>query len=178
MQKSYYEITTDDFFKYIKYSFSNLFDYSGRSSQKEYFIYILADMMFNGSHFLLIGVLKLPIKEIAQQENLSVMITALGILVRIFIIYFALVGIACAVRRMHDQDKSGWWFLLYAILIGTAVVGAGTAFISIGVFNHLGEGSVFATLALYAIRYVMIYLLMFGKPTEGDNRFGELPFYE
>ena len=36
----------------------------------------------------------------------------IGIAMLIYVFGFAIPQISCAVRRMHDTDRSGWWILV------------------------------------------------------------------
>ena len=89
-------------------------DFSGRSRRKEFWMFQL------GIFLLYIAVLILAAILGAISETLS------GIVMIIFAI--AMLGliipsIAVAVRRMHDQDKSGWMLLLGLIpLIGSIIL--------------------------------------------------------
>ena len=89
-------------------------DFSGRSRRKEFWMFQL------GIFLIYIAVLILAAILGAISETLS------GIVMIIFAI--AMLGliipsIAVAVRRMHDQDKSGWMLLLGLIpLIGSIIL--------------------------------------------------------
>ena len=69
---------------------------------------------------------------------------------------------ALAVRRLHDQDKAGWWALLLVLPTAIAWLG-GKAF--------LGTS---ALIVLEAI-YLGGLILLFWKPTDGPNRYGADP---
>lgn len=89
-------------------------DFSGRSRRKEFWMFQL------GIFLLYIAVLVLAAILGAISETLS------GIVMIIFAI--AMLGLiipslAVAVRRLHDQDKSGWMLLLGLIpLIGSIIL--------------------------------------------------------
>lgn len=69
---------------------------------------------------------------------------------------------ALAIRRMHDQDKVGWWALL--LLLPTLISWLGGK-------EALG---ITGRLVLQAI-YLGGLVLLFWKPTDGPNRYGPDP---
>ena len=87
----------------IKAFFSNYVKFDGRSARSEYWWPVLAMTIVN---YLII----LPI-QLLISEGLG------GIISLIFSLAIILPSIAVAVRRLHDTDKSGWWYLLVFIPI-------------------------------------------------------------
>lgn len=81
-------------------------DFSGRSRRKEYWMFALAVII---AYAVAVG-----IDSMIGTGGILVGITALGLIVP---------SIAVAVRRFHDQDKSGWFVLLNFIpLVGGIIV--------------------------------------------------------
>jgi len=72
-------------------------DFNGRARRKEYWMFFLFNMLIFYGITILAGVLKAP--SLAYVS----MIYSLGVLIP---------GIAVAIRRMHDVDKSGWYILI------------------------------------------------------------------
>jgi uncharacterized membrane protein YhaH (DUF805 family) len=50
--------------------------------------------------------------EIGDGTASAIVSASGGILTLIFIVLIIIPGIAVSVRRMNDQDKSGWWILV------------------------------------------------------------------
>jgi uncharacterized membrane protein YhaH (DUF805 family) len=69
---------------------------------------------------------------------------------------------ALAIRRLHDQDKSGWWALL--LVLPTAISWLGGK-------DFLGTSALIVLEAIYLAGLV----LLFWKPTDGTNRYGPDP---
>src|SRR5438067_962769 len=69
---------------------------------------------------------------------------------------------ALAIRRLHDQDKSGWWALL--LVVPTAISWLGGK-------DFLGTSALIVLEAIYLAGLV----LLFWKPTDGTNRYGPDP---
>ena len=88
----------------ISSGFSNYVTFTGRASRSEYWYWTL---------FVTLASIVLQILDIA-----------LGALVlnSIFSLATLLPGIAVAVRRLHDVNKSGWWLLLVFTVIGIFVI--------------------------------------------------------
>lgn len=80
---------------YMKLSLSRYADFSGRSRRMELGMFIVMNIGASIIASILDGILGMAI-------------VALGLFVP---------GLAVGVRRMHDQDKSGWWLLIGLIPI-------------------------------------------------------------
>ena len=84
-------------------------NFSGRARRQEYWMFILFQIIF-WLALALIG-------------SLSEMIA--GIMVIVFFIsllVFFIPSLAVTVRRLHDTDKSGWWYLISFIPFGWIVL--------------------------------------------------------
>ncbi len=87
----------------VKAFFSNYAKFDGRSARSEYWWPVLAMAIVN---YLII----LPI-QLLVSEGFG------GILSLVFSLAVIIPTIAVAVRRLHDTDKSGWWYLLVFVPI-------------------------------------------------------------
>jgi uncharacterized membrane protein YhaH (DUF805 family) len=88
----------------ISSGFSNYVGFSGRACRSEYWYWIL---------FYFIGAI------VAEIIDAVLGITAIYPL---FSLAVLLPGIAVAVRRLHDLDRSGWWILLGLIPLVGAII--------------------------------------------------------
>lgn len=89
-------------------------DFSGRSRRKEFWMFQL------GIFLLYIAVVVLGAILGAISETLSAIVMGIFALAMLGLI---IPSLAVAVRRMHDQDKSGWMLLLGLIpLIGSIIL--------------------------------------------------------
>ena len=96
---------TMDFGTAVKTGFSKFATFEGRASRSEYWFYTL--FVFATSVVL----------------NIIDAVTGIGVLSVIFALVTLIPSIAVAVRRLHDTDRSGWWYLLVLIpLIGIIVL--------------------------------------------------------
>ena len=85
--------------------------FDGRAGQKEYWWFSLFS-------FIIILVLSV-IDIVTGTFNVNV---GLGLLGGIYTLAVLIPSIAVSVRRLHDTDRSGWWFLINGIpLIGVIV---------------------------------------------------------
>ena len=103
--------------EYMLLPLKRCFDFSGRSRRKEYWMFVL---------FLVIGQVVTSILDTAL--GLGGTTTAVsdysdgaasasfsssgGVLTTVFVLVMLVPGIAVAIRRAHDQDKSGWFVLI------------------------------------------------------------------
>ncbi len=86
--------------------------FSGCSRRKEYWYFVL--------FVVIISIVLSSIDTIIGAYDRS---TGVGLLSGIFSLAVLIPGIAVAVRRLHDTDRSGWWILLGLIpIIGTIVL--------------------------------------------------------
>ena len=86
--------------------FSRWSDFSTRSSRSEYWWPCLALMLIGFVVGLVIGLLSAVLGE-----------TIAGILMLVFYVVILVPSIAVGVRRLHDHDKSGWWYLIIFVPI-------------------------------------------------------------
>lgn len=128
--------------------------FSGRASRSEYWWFFLFFMI---AYLALIVVMMVFGGGLAMlnpdPNNLGAGFGAVGIifmiLIGVFVLAMLLPSIAVAVRRLHDRNMSGWWYLGMIVASIIPVVGflAGIAFI----------------------------VLMCLKGTDGPNKFGPDP---
>lgn len=91
---------------YLK-AFRNFSDFSGRARRKEYWMFVLFNILFAFA-FLLLGTMMSG----GSEEN------AMGIILYAGYALIAFIpGLAVGVRRLHDVNKSGWWFLIALVPI-------------------------------------------------------------
>lgn len=85
---------------------SRYFDFNTRSSRSEYWYWVL--------FVILLSIIAAVIDGIIFGAPILRTLVTLGLLVP---------GIAVGVRRLHDIDRSGWWYLIALIpLIGALVL--------------------------------------------------------
>jgi len=84
-------------------------DFSGRARRKEYWMFVLFNMIFAIVAMILDNVLGIAMEGIGY-----------GPLYGLYALAMLIPGLAVAVRRLHDVGKSGWMILIALIpLIGT-----------------------------------------------------------
>lgn len=95
-----------NFTQAIKSGFSKYVDFSGRAARSEYWFFTLFTMLVS----LVTSVVDNIVLSGAPVTN------------AIATLAFLLPGIAVAVRRLHDTERSGWWMLLIFIPLVGAIV--------------------------------------------------------
>ena len=83
----------------------NYTTFSGRARRKEYWMFTL----ING---IITIVLYFPGAILVEIPDLEVIGAILLIPYLIYSLVVFLPSLAVSIRRLHDQDKSGWWFLI------------------------------------------------------------------
>jgi uncharacterized membrane protein YhaH (DUF805 family) len=78
---------------YIKVM-TNYFNFEGRARRKEYWMFLLINVLISVGLGFVIGLIKAP-PQISALYSIAIFIPS----------------VAVAVRRMHDTNHSGWWIL-------------------------------------------------------------------
>lgn len=122
----------------------NYANFQGRAARSEYWFFAL---------FIFIVAAILSALMFATVDFNTGQISSLGyvIIAVLAVFYLAILipSIAVAVRRLHDRNMSGWWYLGFIVLSAIPFVGI-----------------------VAAIAMLVIFCL---KGTDGDNRFGPDP---
>jgi uncharacterized membrane protein YhaH (DUF805 family) len=99
-------------------------EFGGRSGREEFWLFILFNYLLALAYSAAVGVVVLLLFALDMRE--SDMLTACYVLFVpycLYSLYVFIPGLAVAVRRLHDVDRSGWNLLLGLIpLIGTIVL--------------------------------------------------------
>lgn len=83
-------------------------DFQGRSRRKEYWMFVLFQILLMVPLILLAIMLGgVPEDDADPFGSLAVLL-----IVGVYFLVFLIPGLAVQVRRFHDQDKSGWFILL------------------------------------------------------------------
>jgi uncharacterized membrane protein YhaH (DUF805 family) len=88
----------------ISAGFSNYVNFSGRASRSEFWFWILFGVIFSIIANVIDAVIGIPVISA---------VVALALL---------LPNISISVRRLHDIDRTGWWFLLVLTVIGSILL--------------------------------------------------------
>lgn len=82
-------------------AYKNTFDFSGRARRKEYWYFIVSCILICVTLIYADETLGLYSRDIE-----------LGLLSGLFSLAILIPSISVTVRRLHDTDHSGWWFLV------------------------------------------------------------------
>jgi uncharacterized membrane protein YhaH (DUF805 family) len=109
--------------EYMFMPLKRYFDFSGRSRRKEYWMFFLLYLVL----YIIAGILDVQLgfatttsaSEFGDGTASASFNMQGGMLTMIVALAFLIPNIAVAVRRMHDNDKSGWWILvpIYNIIV-------------------------------------------------------------
>lgn len=86
---------------YKKVVVENYANFKGRARRKEYWMFILGNL-----------IISIILQIIDAVTGLTFGVAEMGILRLIYTLVVLIPGIAVGVRRMHDIDKSGWYVLI------------------------------------------------------------------
>jgi uncharacterized membrane protein YhaH (DUF805 family) len=79
----------------------NYFVFSGRAGRKEYWMFVLFNIIFAVVAAILDNVLGITIKDVGY-----------GPIYLLYALATFIPGLAVLVRRLHDTGRSGWWFFI------------------------------------------------------------------
>lgn len=85
-------------------------DFTGRARRKEYWMFVLFNLIFAIAAMILDNILGISIEGIGY-----------GPIYGLYILATLIPGIAVSVRRLHDIGKSGWMFLIVLIPVIGAI---------------------------------------------------------
>lgn len=91
------------------------FTYKGRLNRKRYIFRSLKLMLANFLFAFVVGVILLFFEMVSNDEE------GLENLLAILSWPFAISGVMLTIRRWHDMNRSGWWFLLNLIPVVNVV---------------------------------------------------------
>jgi uncharacterized membrane protein YhaH (DUF805 family) len=93
--------------------FKRYADFSGRSQRKEFWMFILFNLMIILPLFIFIGMQSGAREKATDLKGSAKEMADIGVIVLMLYIAAIIVPlIAVAVRRFHDQGRSGWFVLL------------------------------------------------------------------
>lgn len=81
-------------------------DFSGRSRRKEYWMFTLFYVL------VIVGLAVAAVSTADSDADADIFGSVFGIVLIVFVLATLVPSIAVAVRRLHDQDRTGWWYLL------------------------------------------------------------------
>ena len=153
---------------------TNYFNFSGRARRKEYWMFYLFAIIMSIIAMILDIALGIVFRysTFYGQESLYY-----GPIYTIVVLFHIIPTYSITVRRLHDSDRTGWWFfapvlaMLSAILI--FVMMAGMSF-NAGSEVPMYIGGIIAIIVYLGAVGVLIasFVFMFFDGTKGDNRSG------
>ncbi len=94
--------------------------FSGRAPRSEYWWFVLFNVLVSIVIQVILGGLA---AGMGNGGGGGIVVLILSLIALVVLIYFAIAGISAAVRRLHDKDKSGWFYWLILIpLIGPIIL--------------------------------------------------------
>ncbi|MGV7165051.1 DUF805 domain-containing protein [Xanthomonas citri] len=84
-------------------------DFNGRSRRKEYWMFALMQLLVL---FVFGGLFAVAALAMGNENGPGALAWLIGAVMVIVCLALIVPGIAVTVRRLHDQDKSGWFYLI------------------------------------------------------------------
>ncbi len=133
--------------------------FSGRARRREYWLFFLFTCIVN----VAINALSLAVKD---STPFTIVVSIISIVWGLFII---IPSIAITVRRLHDTNRSGWWYLL-----SLAAACLLCASILLFVTNNDGPTAI-VSLLLGIVGYITFFVFLVLPGTKGENDYGPDP---
>jgi uncharacterized membrane protein YhaH (DUF805 family) len=148
-----------------------LFSFSGRLNRARYWLTILGFsaifligslLSFTGKH---LGGVRVQPADLQYRDWSVTTIVIAGVLILLAILVGVWIGLAVAIKRLHDRDKSAWWLLLF-YLVPSILPNIG---------GHAGPAEI--VLALIGLGISIWAFVEIGclRGTAGPNRYGPDP---
>lgn len=140
------------------------FDFSGRSRRSEYWWFLVFEFIV--AIVLVLGMFGTSfdiMRSLAESgtppsfESFGVGFWVLGAILVLFSLFSFIPSLAVQVRRLHDFNLSGWWYLGYAIVSG-----------GLSAIGEVGE-------LVGNLMSLGWFVWMFFPGTRGPNKYGEDP---
>ena len=103
----------------IKLLFKRAFDYKGVSCRKEYWFAILGIFICFTVWSLVMGGVDMILSALIAERTVKIIHDVFNVC---FVIVFFIPSISLTVRRLHDANLSGWFYLLSLVPIARIVV--------------------------------------------------------
>lgn len=134
--------------------FKRYFEFTGRSRRTEFWMFVLLSVLVSTAIFVLIFMTggagaMLNADGSADGAALGWLMGGWGILLLLWGLFTIIPSISVSVRRLHDRDMSGWWYLGFVIASFIPLLGI-----------------------VASIAYIVVMAL---PGTPGPNRFGPDP---
>lgn len=153
-------------------------EFSGRSRRMEYWMFFLFQILIGVAFWVLLAIVGGG--ALMTGGDPSAVAAAGGAAMILFALYglvslaLLIPGIAVTVRRLHDTNRTGWWFL--APVLGYVIMLVGTAMVASSPENP-GLGGIVMMVGGIAALGLAVTLLVFMllEGTKGPNKYGEDP---
>lgn len=133
--------------------------FSGRASRKEYWMFILFNIIF--------GIIASIIDSI-----IGIKIYGSGLIINLYTLAILIPSLAVSVRRLHDTGRSGWWLLIESVpIIGIIWMLIPT----INLFWTLFPIMYLVWILISIIGSIWFFVLTLLKGNPGDNKYGPDP---
>ena len=91
-------------------------DFDGRAARPEFWWWVVFAALVQFGAAIVLGI------AIALFQNAGFLLWLSILIFSVVVLAFILPSIAVAVRRLHDRDLSGWWYLLALVPFGSLVL--------------------------------------------------------
>lgn len=173
------------FWANIWYNFTHI-TFKGRSSAKEYQYWFLFCILYFVLTCVMLFVPNIYLQTIANNSEeallalgLSFYIILAAIVFCVFSIWKGLADLTLVVRRLHDMNKTGWWFVGYFVIafIIAFVITLGFSIILVGAQISRETSDLLikacSNILTFLFSFIFVLFCMIKKGHPSENRFGD-----
>jgi uncharacterized membrane protein YhaH (DUF805 family) len=91
---------------------THIFDYKGRSTRREYWLFILTFYLLLFAAAIVLGLIAAALGIKVEREGEGAFSAVVGVFLGLYTLAALLALLSLSVRRLHDHDKTGWFLLL------------------------------------------------------------------
>jgi uncharacterized membrane protein YhaH (DUF805 family) len=102
--------------------FKRAFDFGGRSRRREFWLFVLVNLVVTAVLTALDTFLGLGGLSTLSGPGYAITYLAPGLLGSIYNVVVLIPNIAVSIRRLHDTDRAGWWLFIALVPIVGAIV--------------------------------------------------------
>jgi uncharacterized membrane protein YhaH (DUF805 family) len=162
--------------KYYILAIKNYATIQGRTTRREYWMFVLFNIIFSGVASILDRAL-----------GLNYALGDSGLLQTLYSLFTFVPGLTAVVRRLHDIGKSGWWLLRWHLVVGIVTlmffaylfVLVGTA-LFMGAMDVFPRNGMFISITLFYCAFILaaiiwLLALLVKRGTPAPNKYGPDP---
>lgn len=148
---------------------TNFANFAGRARRREYWLFYLFSIIIN----LAIQVISYFASTVSISSGINIPSIIVNVISLLWSLYILIPSIALVVRRLHDINRSGWWYLVF-IAASIFFVVEYVMFMLDGMSDKYLPAFIIACVLL-ALCAIAMFVALVLPGTKGENEYGPDP---